>query len=360
MKKHAMVIMLIFSLGSLCWGTAQGTRNDLFDVKKSRQELEIMRGILSTTIGFVSNEEHGHDTGGLLYSSGYMRGFGMGSHITAYYLYGQGATFIIPISSLRYATTLKAWSVAPKIASVYTKDMTSSMRELEQEMSLLNMEMDSRNEEMAVAAREAAEAAQSLAQEVADQAPFAASSGDASGGVVGGVPGGVVGGVPGGVSGGVAGGVPGGVGKGSGKGKGASTPQAAPAAPTPPPQPPPPAKQMRNAEEMRKRLEDAQAKVRQAREDNEARRKKMLESLTEITGYLVEALANHGDSLTFIKPNEYINIVITTDDGMPLFGDGEGSSTREVLSVQKSVITDYKAGRLTLDAFKQKVLQYNN
>jgi hypothetical protein len=33
---------------------------------------------------------------------------------------------------------------------------------------------------------------------------------------------------------------------------------------------------------------------------------------------------------------------------------------REIISVQKSTITDYKAGRLTLDGFKAKVLVYSN
>jgi hypothetical protein len=39
-------------------------------------------------------------------------------------------------------------------------------------------------------------------------------------------------------------------------------------------------------------------------------------------------------------------------------GMNSGSSRYDTISVQKSWITDYKAGRLTVDAFKQKVLQY--
>lgn len=336
MKKQALAMMLILGLGSLTWSAAQGTRNDLFDLKKSRQELEVMRGILTTTIGFVSNELRGHETASAGFSYKFVREFGMGSHITAYYLYGQGATFIIPISSLKFATTIGekigTWTVVPKIAAAYDSDLNDSLLRVREGMDLLNLELAANNEEMASAAREAAE----VAREFAEQQVKSRRSKAPAGGVVGGVPGGVAGGV------------------GAGVGSGAGSSQAAPAAATPLPG------QQKSVEEMRKRLEAAQEKVRRSREDSEARRKKMLESLTQVTGYLVEALANHGDSLTHVKPNEYINIIITTDEGMPLLGDaGEGLSTREVLSVQKSVITEYKAGRLTLDAFKQKVLHYN-
>ena len=58
MKNQVMAIMLILGLGSLTWGSAQSTKNDLFDLKKSRQELEVMKGILSTTIGFVSPDSN--------------------------------------------------------------------------------------------------------------------------------------------------------------------------------------------------------------------------------------------------------------------------------------------------------------
>ena len=47
MKKHLAFILIILSLGVFSW--AQGSK-DLFDEKKSQTELEIMKGILSTTI----------------------------------------------------------------------------------------------------------------------------------------------------------------------------------------------------------------------------------------------------------------------------------------------------------------------
>jgi hypothetical protein len=358
MKKQFFTILLILSLGSLTWG-AQGAKSELFDLKKSRQELEIMKGILSTTIGFVANEIQGKEETTHVFAGSSYRYSGMGTDISAYYLYGQGATFVIPISSLRSGSTgfgkLMALSGEPKLATVYEEGMSRAMYELQTEMNTMNSEMELRNEEMAVAAMEASHAAQSLLREAAEDQVKAPTAGVA-GGVPGGVSGGVVGGVPGGVAGGV----------GSGIGIGRST-GAAQAAPAPLARPgsratavaPRPARTQVDREEAHRRLEDAQAKVRKAREEMEVRRQKLLEALTKVSGYLVEALANHGDSLTHVRPNEYINIIITTDEGMPLMGAGaEVRSRREVISVQKSTITDYKAGRITLDAFKQKVLQY--
>ena len=60
-----------------------------------------------------------------------------------------------------------------------------------------------------------------------------------------------------------------------------------------------------------------------------------------------------------VRPNEYVNLVILEDGEDGLFSNAT-SGKREVISVQKSVITDYKAGRITLEAFKQKVLDYKD
>ena len=95
--------------------------------------------------------------------------------------------------------------------------------------------------------------------------------------------------------------------------------------------------------------------MKKAREATEENRKKFLQSLEKVKGNLLEALANHGDSITTLPPNEHINLVLLTDD----FGGDRAQSRQEVISVQKSWITEYKAGKLTMDGFKQKVLQYS-
>jgi len=105
MNRPAIALILISILGLLSWVSAQGTRTDLYDVKKSQQELEVMKGILSTTLRFVANEIRNRDIAaqnkpGESPRRISMGGYGGGASVSAYYLYGQGATFVIPISSL--------------------------------------------------------------------------------------------------------------------------------------------------------------------------------------------------------------------------------------------------------------------
>jgi hypothetical protein len=152
---------------------------------------------------------------------------------------------------------------------------------------------------------------------------------------------------------------------------------APPSAPAPPapavaPDPPaaPPSRQQKDASEgatarekrLQKRLAELQERAKSRSEEEEARQTKFRESLSQLKGFLIEAIAKHGDSLTVVKPGEYVNLVIV-DEGNRWFGFGDDSgdrTQREILSVQKSTITDYKTGKLSLEAFKQKVLNYVN
>ena len=114
--------------------------------------------------------------------------------------------------------------------------------------------------------------------------------------------------------------------------------------------------------QLRKKLAELQDRVKQRGEEEEARQAKFRESLSQLKVFLMEAMANHGDSLTVVKPSEYVNLVIV-DEGTRWFGFADDSgdrAQREILSVQKSAITDYKTGKLSLEAFKQKVLNYAN
>jgi hypothetical protein len=79
-----------------------------------------------------------------------------------------------------------------------------------------------------------------------------------------------------------------------------------------------------------------------------------LKTLEELRPILIETIVKYGDSLTIIPPEEYISFVLRTDG---LFA---AAPRFDVISARKSWITDYKAGRLTLDAFKQKIIQYSN
>ncbi len=310
MKKYLALTLIFLCLGTFSW--AQGTKTTLFDVVKSQQEMEIMKQILGTTLSFVAQNIQRQQATGKVVNTPFGpvvagRDTYRFTNMNAFYLYGQGAVFVIPTSNLRFSGY-----GSMNLGMAGTRDLMSAEREME----ALSRQMD----------------AQARALER---------------------------GMGAGVTGGIAGGV---------------------TAPPPPPPPPAPAQAVKPAtatpapppavaksgqmspEELRKKVAEAQEKVKKVREDSEANRAKFLQSLGEIKSFLIEALANHGDSLTTVKPNEYITLVIMLDD----FGDmnwsvGDATADRareEVVSVQKSWITDYKAGRLTLEAFKQKAIQY--
>jgi hypothetical protein len=316
MKKQLLILPLITVMGVISWGNAQSGSSAPFDLKKSQQELEIMSGILNTTIGFVADESR---------STGSARRFSRNwwsSNVSAFYLYGQGAVFLIPVSSLRpnrmlgSLNEMKAWQ---------------SYESLEGKMDEMRAALQANNEALDSALQ---------AQKEAEEAAKAAGLGQ---GVAGGVSGGVVGGVV----------VP---------------VPAPPAAPPPPPEPPktpfattiPRVGQAHaGQQEIKKRLAEAQEAVKKRQEEYEKQREKLMEAVSQVKVHLIEALANYGDSLTIVKPDEYISLILSGDDsGLVFAGLDESKSVREIISVQKSVITDYKAGRLSLDAFKQKVLQY--
>src|SRR5687767_7661951 len=119
MKKQYVASLLLAGLAFIPWATSQSVRSDLYDLKKSQQELEIMRGILSTTLSFVAKELRGKSA--TTRSGEEFFHMSRVSNIESFYLYGQGAVFIIPASSLRplFASTnrgpMAPWSGAESL-----------------------------------------------------------------------------------------------------------------------------------------------------------------------------------------------------------------------------------------------------
>jgi hypothetical protein len=108
-------------------------------------------------------------------------------------------------------------------------------------------------------------------------------------------------------------------------------------------------------EDWKKQLRQEQDRAQQ----NQRIRERMDVFYKQVKGYLIDAVADYGESLNTVKPNEYITLILLKDSGQSdLSGTNNGSSRYDTISIQKSWITDYKAGRLTADAFKQKVLLY--
>ena len=109
--------------------------------------------------------------------------------------------------------------------------------------------------------------------------------------------------------------------------------------------------------DLRTSLADAQKSLQQWRYHVQVQKQDVEKQVALMKPALIEALAKHGDSLTIVKPEEYISLIISSERWGNFLSE-EGEDGREVISVKKSVITDYKAGRITLDEFKKKVLIY--
>ena len=303
MKKSHMIFVLLGSLALLGFGNLQGSQAPPFDPTKCQRELEVMKGILRTTLDFAMKEYSGGETSVM---KGYFKmgpGFLNPGNITAFYLAGQGAVFTIPASTIRSSFLRRGehMKIAIGPEEFDLGEFNDAMADLRNEMKDLSEELSSLGKEM-------------------------------------------------------------------------SADQVVSPLPPPPPEPPspgqvpPPApykikeknsKKLNGKEvDLQKKLSDLQDRAKKRQEEFEASKAKFRANLEQIKGVLVEALANHGDSLSTVKPHEFINLVIVDEGGGWLANDSEGK--REIISVQKSIIADYKAGRLTPEEFKQKVLNYIN
>jgi len=106
-------------------------------------------------------------------------------------------------------------------------------------------------------------------------------------------------------------------------------------------------------------LKEQQDGAKQSQETQNATRDMTAAYFRETKGYLIDAVVNEGEYLTTVKPDEYITLVLMRDNSLPnMRGGDSGTSNCDIISIRKSWITDYKSGKLTIDAFKQKILQY--
>jgi hypothetical protein len=282
MKRYFISTALIFCLGVLCLAD-----EPTFNVEKSRQELEIMKGILETSLAFsLSDEETVKSTFRVTNVS----------NIDAFYLSGQGAVFMIPTSSF------------------YRSGGLIIMPEFSEQMSTLNEKVRILTQNLALQSEQLASKAQEWNQTKSGIGPGKGA----------------------------------GVGSGVGSGQGSIAAPSPPSVPQPPSVPAPIVVQVPQASEQKEKAE--------------ARKAEYQKNLEKAKRQLIETLANYGDSLTTVQSGEYINVILTANNyTIGVYSTASGhQATHEVISARKSWITDYKTGRLSLEGFKQKVLQYSN
>jgi len=99
--------------------------------------------------------------------------------------------------------------------------------------------------------------------------------------------------------------------------------------------------------EILERQKEMKQQIQVQKEKTAKQQEELRQKLSVVKESLIEAVANYGDSMTTVKPDEYINLIF------------DASGQYEIVSIQKSWIKDYKAGKLTLDQFEEKAIQYS-
>jgi len=244
---------------------------------KTREEMEIMKGILRAKLSFAEGTEG-------------RRAVTRSADIDAFYLQGQGAVFLVPVSRLNAVS-----------------DFALALPDIELDFSGQNERIRELSEQIREYSEQVARQATEFALEASAQRR-AAGNGSAA----------------------------------------VALPEAREARKVDREAVP------KRAEDALARAAEARARAAERRQKAEENRKKFLANLDKVRDGLVEALAGYGDSLTTVRPGEYVSIVLLDVPGNAA-GAPRGS---EGISAQKSWISDHKAGKLSLGEFKGKVLRY--
>jgi hypothetical protein len=280
----------------------------LFDEAKVRKEIEVMKSILATSLSFSSQEMEKLTTSG--WGREYRRALrewsgGLRPRVEGLYLYGQGTVFTIHVPRLSQGGFDRIEALDAELAELEELDWVNADL-LEARIALMESQLQ-------------------LAQE---------SLGPA------------------------------------GTGAYAPMPESVPLPPVPPEPPTAGERDERLPREERERrearAEDAKHRVREVREELQAARAEVQATQEDIEAYrrrlkndLIEALARHGDSLTHVKPDEYVNFVLV-ESWHPVYdwegGPQEGHAL--ILSVQMSDILAHARGQLTFEQFAAQVLDY--
>jgi len=250
------------------------------DKQKSRQELETMKGILKTSISYaLKRTETKPRTTGEPAVVGFGKGdWGIGG-IDAFYLQGQGAVFVIPLSAFRLHGHM---------------DLGTGFEFTD----LLGVE------ETALFQAEIAKGLSEGMAEAAEELKAQTESGTAKAQV------------------------------------------------KPKPQP--------KIEIDKEKLEKMQQKIQQNRAEAKKRHEELLARVEKMKGSLKETLANYGDSLTIVKPDEFVTVVISGGSNFKMWDEaGEEDEVCHVVSVKKSLVTDLKAGKISREEFERRVTDYS-
>ena len=120
-----------------------------------------------------------------------------------------------------------------------------------------------------------------------------------------------------------------------------------------------------HVDELRSRLAEAHGRAaptpRRWLEELEERNEELAAELLVMQERLVDVLARHGDSLTQVRPDEFVTVVLRpSPSGHPLPGRGSRAARVEdrVVSLRKAAITGFKTGEMSEGELRETALVY--
>jgi flagellar motility protein MotE (MotC chaperone) len=248
------------------------------DSQKSRQELETMEGILSTTLGYAVQRLSGNQAadGDRVFKFHRMDG----GDVNGYYVYGQGAVFMIPISALQRHHEMDFAFAMPDIDVLVEPAL---------EMGLAAAAVGLEASAEAMAEQEKDEKLQKQTEERKQERKKELTQ---------------------------------------------------------------------KLEKQKEKMQQIQEQAKKRRADMEQKRKELITRLDQVKVDLKDALARYGDSLSIVKPEESVTIILSDEGGFK-WGDMEGAGICHVLTVRKSLATDLKSGKITREEFDRRVVDYS-
>ncbi len=312
MKNRYMALGLVFVIGVGGWiATTLAQRNAPFDVQETNKELEILEGILSTTLKYAVGDSSRSRRSGLFQ-------FGRNYQIESFYLYGQGAIFMIPNSrSVQSSSLADLRQVSELIDEVEEKGATTDtyLRSLERRIKRTNRGIVFGN----------------LQPDYAPVAPQPLVT------------------IP-------------------------------PLPPDPPTAPRPPETQELvyaelaeafalsagrrgkevSGEDLTEWIQTNREALEKETQESERSQGESDEREHRIQNAIISALAQHGDSLSAIKPAEYVSLIFLSDSrGLDAFVSARQNRRGAlVVSVQMSQLSEFKRGELTLEQLWERLVQY--
>ena len=303
MKKVWLTATLLALLISVAVAGSQQWASELFDSAKAQKEIEIMKSILETALSF-----EGRSRGPFVYSTSGSSAeifaesmtvniIGQGG-IDGFYLYGQGTSFILSISPLPSDPTAGYDKLREEIDELKNSDLSPTFKALQIRYLESQLKRTGRSRG-------------GRAFAIADFGPMA----DAEKLLY----------------------------QATGRGRAPSPEQEGDV----------------TEAEVAERMAKLEAAYGEARSKAIAEREEAMAKRGKFEDELLQTVANHGDSLTHLANDEFINLILASNSKVFYTNSRRGRSGTQILSVKKSDILDYKSGSIDFAGLQSRVLRYS-